>query len=103
MFSPFKKHSRLGQWDGRRRSSRSDEPVLPLLWQKPVLCRLALVLVTTLAVTLLIYAWGPPLPYRVGETYPSDLRVRVYFEIVNQPQTEEAREEAIERLPPAEG
>jgi putative nucleotidyltransferase with HDIG domain len=103
MFSPLKKDARLGQWDGRRRSSRSDEPVLPLLWQKPVLCRLALVLVTTLAVTLLIYAWGPPLPYRVGETYPSDLRVRVYFEIVNQPQTEQAREEAIERLPPAEG
>ena len=77
MFGPLKKHPRLGQWNGRRRSSRSDEPMLPMLWQRPVLARLAVVWLTTLAVTALAYAFGPPLPYRVGETYPYDLRVRV--------------------------
>jgi putative nucleotidyltransferase with HDIG domain len=101
MFLPIKKSSRLGQWNGRRRSSRSEEPVLPRLWQRPVLLRLATVLVTTLALTYLVYSWGPPLPYRVGEIYPRDLRVRVYFELVNQAETERGREEAVRGLPAA--
>jgi putative nucleotidyltransferase with HDIG domain len=99
MFGPIKKHARLGQWDGRTRSSRGDEPVLHRLWYRPVLQRLALVLGTVIAVTLLIDWWGPPFPYRMGEIYPSDLRVRVNFEIVNQPQTEWQREEAVARFP----
>src|SRR5262245_51812400 len=99
MFGSIKKHARLGQWDGRTRSSRSEEPVLPRLWRRPVLQRLALVLVTSCIVTLLVFAWGPPFPYRAGEVYPSDLRVRVNFEIVNQTQTEWKREEAVERSP----
>jgi putative nucleotidyltransferase with HDIG domain len=97
MFNSQKKQPRLGQWDGRRRSSRSDEPVLPRLWRRPVLLRLTVVLVTTLAATLLVYSWGPGLPYRVGEVYPYDLRVRVDFELVNQAQTERARDEAVEQ------
>ena len=101
MFGTIKKSSRLSQWNGRRRSSRSDLPVLPRLWQRPVLLRLALVLVTALLVTFLAYAWAPPLPYRVGEVCPSDLQVRAYFEVVNQPLTEQAREEAVARLPAA--
>jgi hypothetical protein len=52
MFGPSKKPSRLGQWDGRRRSSRSEEPVLPHLLHRTVLLRLGAVLVTALAVTL---------------------------------------------------
>src|SRR5262245_41405897 len=83
MFGPLKKQSRLGQWNGRRRSSRGDEPMLPQVWQRPVLLRLAVVLVTTAAVTSLAYAWGPPLPYRVGETCPHDLRVRAAFDLVS--------------------
>jgi cyclic-di-AMP phosphodiesterase PgpH len=83
MFGPLKKHPRLGQWNGRTRSSRSEEPILPRLCRRPVLLRLAVVWLTTLAVTAIAYAWGPPLPYRVGETCPHDLRVRVDFEIVN--------------------
>ncbi|HEV3204796.1 MAG TPA: hypothetical protein VGY77_10450, partial [Gemmataceae bacterium] len=67
---------------------------MPRLWQRPVLLRLGLVFVTTAAATLLIFLWGPPLPFRVGEIYPNDLRVRVYFEVLNQPQTEWKREEA---------
>jgi hypothetical protein len=103
MFSASKKHPRLGQWDGRRRSSRSDEPVLPRLGQRPVLLRLATVLLTTLAATLLAYAWGPPMAYRVGEVPSRDLRVRVHFEMVNEAQTEQKRAEAAERLQPGEG
>ena len=66
-----------------------------------MLGRLAIVFVTVVAATLLIHFWGPPLPYRVGEVSPVDLRVRAYFELENQPQTQRAREEAVERLPPA--
>jgi putative nucleotidyltransferase with HDIG domain len=103
MFGPSKKPSRLGQWDGRVRSSRHDEPVLPQLWQRSVLTRLGIVLATVIAVTTLAFFAGPPRPYRIGEVYPNDLRVRTYFEVVNQPQTEYRREEAIEGLPPGQG
>src|ERR1700758_4606135 len=98
MFSSMKKPSRLGQWNGRRRSSRSDEPMLPHLWRRPVLLRLAAVLVAAAAVTFLAYRWGPPLPYRLGEIYSWDLRVRVDFELVNQAQTEKACDAAVEHL-----
>src|SRR5262245_56504961 len=98
MFSSIKKPSRLGQWNGRRRSSRSAEPMLPHLWRRSVLVRLATVLVTAVALTFLTYRWGPTLPYRVGEVYSWDLRVRVDFELVNQAQTEKARDAAVEHL-----
>jgi putative nucleotidyltransferase with HDIG domain len=100
MFGPIKKSTRLGQWNGRRRSSRSDEPVLPRLWQRSVLLRLGAVLVTALTATFLAYYWGPSQSYRVGEICMHDLRVRVYFELVNQAQTDRKRDEAVERLSP---
>jgi putative nucleotidyltransferase with HDIG domain len=99
MFGAFRKNSRLGQWDGRRRSSRGDEPFILKLLHRPVLLRLAPVLITAWAITYLAYRGGPPLPYRVGAIYPRDLRVRVYFELVNPTQTERARDEAVQRLP----
>jgi hypothetical protein len=99
MFTSNKRVTRLGQWDGRRRSSRSDEPVLTRLWRKPVLLRLGGVLATMIVVTFLAYWLGPPLPYRLGEIYPTDLRVRTYFEVVDRLQTERAREEAVNGLP----
>jgi putative nucleotidyltransferase with HDIG domain len=98
MLGPNKKQSRLGQWNGRRRSSRSEEPVLHHLGKKQVLVRMTAVLLTTVAATLLAYFWGQPLPFRVGETCPRDLRARVSFQVVNQPQTDLAREKAVERL-----
>ena len=98
MFNTSKKQPRLGQWDGRRRSSRSDAPVLPRLWQPEVGRRLGVVVATLLGVTLLAYWWGPPLPFRLGEIYPNDLRVRAYFEVVNQPQTARIQEEAAQQL-----
>src|SRR5438445_2485632 len=98
MFGPIKKRWRLGQWNGRRRSARSDEPVMPQLGQKQVLLRFLAVLLTTVIATLLAFLWGRPLPYRVGETCPRDLRARVYFEVVNQPQTDTAREAAVQKL-----
>jgi putative nucleotidyltransferase with HDIG domain len=91
----LKKQTRLVQWNGRGRDARGERI---RLWRRPLLIRLALVLVTTLVVTLLVYVWGPKPPYRLGEIYPSDLRVRVYFEVVDQPQTEWKREEAVERF-----
>jgi putative nucleotidyltransferase with HDIG domain len=102
MFSSIKKRSRLGQWDGRKRSSRNEEPGLPKLWHLPVLIRLATVLATLLVVTFLAYRSGPPMPYRVGAVYPTDLRVRARFEVVNQPLTDRARAAAIQQLPTEE-
>jgi putative nucleotidyltransferase with HDIG domain len=101
MFGAFKKHSRLGQWKVRRRSSGEDEPGLPTLWQHPVLFRLIPVLATAFVVTYLAQRGGPPVPYRVGAMYPRDLRVRVYFELINPTQTERVRDEAVHHLPAA--
>jgi putative nucleotidyltransferase with HDIG domain len=92
MFNSMKKQPRLGQWNGRRRSSRCDEPMLPRLWRRPVLLRLATVLVTTVLVTFLVAKWGPTQPYRVGQISPHDLRVRVDFELFNPAQTEPAQQ-----------
>src|SRR5436305_12864695 len=94
-----KKSMRLGQWDGRRRSSRSEEPVLPRLWQRSVLLRLGVVFLTALACTLLSYYWGPTQAYRVGQISRYDLRSRVYFQVANHTQTMRARDEAVDRLP----
>jgi putative nucleotidyltransferase with HDIG domain len=96
MFRALKKHSRLGRWNSR--AWGGEQAMLPRLWRRPVMLRLGLVLATAVAVTLLVYACGPIPPYRVGQIYPSDLRVRVYFEVVDQPQTEWKREEAVERF-----
>jgi putative nucleotidyltransferase with HDIG domain len=102
MFSSGKKPSRLGQWTGRRRSSRGDELILPTLWQPHVWCRLGVVFATVVAATLLACWWGPPAPYRLGEVRRGDLRARVYFEVVNWQQTEQKRDEAVDDLPPDE-
>jgi putative nucleotidyltransferase with HDIG domain len=97
MFQFLKKRSRLGQWDGRRHSSRQEGTMLPRLRQWPVRLRAATVLATTLLVTALAFWWGPPIPYRIGESYPNDLRVRASFEVINQQQTERARDLAMQR------
>lgn len=102
MFGPIKKASRLDQWNDRRDSQHGGGR-LPAWCNRARLLRLGVVLTTTIVVTLMVHAWGPPFPYRLGEIYPFDLRVRVPFEIVNQPQTEWRREEAVEGLPPEEG
>jgi putative nucleotidyltransferase with HDIG domain len=99
MFGPGKKFSRLGQWNGRRRSSRSDDLVWPHLLQRSVWLRLGAVLATALTVALMAYTWGPPQSFRIGEIWPHDLRARVYFEIIDQAQTDRKRDEAMERLP----
>jgi putative nucleotidyltransferase with HDIG domain len=100
MFAANKKGARPIQWDGRRRSSRSDDPVLAHLWGRDALLRVGAVLLAVLTATFLGYNYGPPQTYRVGEKCLHDLRARVYFETVNQAQTERNRDEAVEKLPP---
>jgi putative nucleotidyltransferase with HDIG domain len=100
MFGFTKKPARPIQWDGRRRSTRSDEPVLAHLWGRDVLLRVGVVFFAVLAATCLAYNYGPPQSYRVGEKVQHELRARVYFEMVNQAQTERQRDEAVEKLPP---
>jgi hypothetical protein len=98
MFGPFKKPSRLSQWNGRRRSSRSDDPVLPHLFCREVLLRLGAVLLTVLGATYLAHDWGGLMSYRVGEIRPYDLRARVYFEVVDEEERARQRDEAIQKL-----
>lgn len=98
MFAPFKKPSRLSQWDGRRRSSRSDDPVLPHLFCRAVLFRLTVVLAAVLGATYLAHDWGGLMSYRVGETRPYDLRARVYFEAEDAEETMRQRDEAVQKL-----
>jgi hypothetical protein len=83
MFRALKKLPRLLQWNGRTRSSREEEPILRRLANRQILLRLAVVWLTTLAVSAFAIWWGAPLRYRVGEVYPHDLRARVEFTVVN--------------------
>jgi putative nucleotidyltransferase with HDIG domain len=83
MFRALKKLPRLLQWNGRTRSSREEEPILRQLANRQILLRLALVWLTTLAVTAFAVWWGAPLRYRAGEIYAHDLRARVEFTVVN--------------------
>jgi putative nucleotidyltransferase with HDIG domain len=100
MIGSAKKQPRLGQWDGRRHSSRHGAPVLARLAQPYALLRLLPVFVTVLLATLLVYASGPPLPYRYGEVSDRELRARLFFEVIDEAQTERKRDEAVERMPP---
>jgi cyclic-di-AMP phosphodiesterase PgpH len=102
MFGSNKKPARPIQWNGRRRSSRSNDPVLEHLWGRDALLRLGAVLFTALGATFLAYHYGQPQTYRVGEKTMHELRARVYFEMVNQAQTERKRDEAVEKLTPEE-
>ncbi len=102
MFVPQKKPTRIGAWNGRRRSSRSEEPLLSQLNRSSTLLRLGCVLATALGATLLAFVWGTPQPHRVGEISPHDLRARVTFDIVNAVKTEQARSAAVDALPPDE-
>src|SRR5262245_41442873 len=83
MFGPLKKLPRLLQWNGRTHSSRREEPLLRQIAHKRALARLAIVWVTTIAVTALAVWWSVPLRYRIGEVYPYDLRARVEFTVIN--------------------
>src|SRR6516225_4095284 len=98
MFTSTKKPMRLLQWYGPRYSSRSGEPLLVHLRRWAVQLRLAPVLATMGLVTSLAFWWGPPVPYRVGQTLPTEVRVRKAFDVINQAQTERAREETVREL-----
>jgi putative nucleotidyltransferase with HDIG domain len=78
------KNSRLGQWDGRKHSTRREEPWLKRLTQRDVFTKLLVVWLSTFAVTGLAIWWGPPNNFRLGQILPSDYKARLDFE-VHQP------------------
>src|SRR5687767_3989564 len=96
----MKKLSRLGQWDGPRRSSRGHESLLCGLCGRPALLRLGVVFVAALALTGLAYVWGLPFPYRIGEVWAHDVRARVAFSVVDEEATEKEREARVRALAP---
>jgi putative nucleotidyltransferase with HDIG domain len=98
MFGPFKKPSRLSQWNGRRRSSRNNEPELPNMFCRAVLLRLAAVLVTVLGATYLAHNWGGLITYRVDEVRPYDVRARVAFDIEDAEASARERDKALKKL-----
>ncbi|HEY7327258.1 MAG TPA: HDIG domain-containing metalloprotein [Gemmataceae bacterium] len=100
MFGPFKKPSRLSQWNGRRRSSRNDDPSLPNMFCRAVLLRLATVLATVLGATYLAHNWGGLITYRVDEVRPYELRARVAFDIVDEEATARECDRALQNLKP---
>jgi putative nucleotidyltransferase with HDIG domain len=89
MFGSLKRPpARLGPWTDRQRGCCHSA-----VWRHPLTSRLAAVLATALVAACFAFLAGPPVGLRVGETPAHDLRVRAYFEVVNFPQTEWAREE----------
>ncbi len=94
LFAANRRSPRLAQWDGRRRSSRSDAVDWRGLLRRAVLARLAVVAAACAAVGVLVAGDGPPLPYRVGQTVPRDVRARVAFDLVDDPETTQARDDA---------
>jgi putative nucleotidyltransferase with HDIG domain len=91
MFGSLKRPpARLGPWTDRQRPRCG-------WWSRvvrhPLAPRLMAVLATAVVAAAIAFFAGPPIGFRVGETAPHDLRVRVRFEVVNFPQTELAREE----------
>src|SRR5205085_4719148 len=82
MFGAIRKFPRLGQWNGRKRSTRQ-EPFFRRLGRRRVLLRIGVVWLTTLVVTVLATWWGEPMTYRHGVIYRHDFRARVEFEVVN--------------------
>jgi putative nucleotidyltransferase with HDIG domain len=99
MSETLKITDRLGQWTGRKHSSR-EEPLLRRLRQRDVLVRLAVVWTTTIAVTALAVWWGPPFPYRAGQIHPHDLKARVDFLVFHEPQPEDAAEDPLAAIRP---
>ncbi len=98
MFGPFKKPSRLSQWNGRRRSSLSDDPALPNLLCPTVMLRLMAVLTVVLGATCLAHNWGGLITYRVDEVRPYDVRARVAFKIKDEEATTRKRDETLKQL-----
>ena len=79
---------------------RCEETVLPSLWGRRNLARMAAVLLTTLAGTCLAYFCGPSHPFRAGQSFRYEIRSRVYFEMPNHAQTLRRRDDAVASLPP---
>ena len=80
-----RKVDRLGQWDGRKHSSRHEEPFYKRLAQPDVLLRLAVVAATVLIVTALPLYLGAPIPYKEGHVYDHDVKARVEFDYTDPP------------------
>ncbi|MCS7159134.1 MAG: HDIG domain-containing protein [Gemmatales bacterium] len=77
---------RLDRWSGLRRSGA---PASRWVAGSPgAMARLALLVGTTVVVSLLVNAggnfWGPPFPFREGEVYPRAILARVDFRSVDE-------------------
>lgn len=94
MLGSLRRSPRLAQWDGRRRSSRSDAVDWRALTRRGVLVRATVVVAACASLGLVILGDGPPFPYRHGQSLLRDVRARVPFDIVDEPETAQARDEA---------
>lgn len=99
MFPGSRRSPRLAQWNGRRRSSRSDAFDWRALLCRRVVARLVVVACTCLFLTYLVADDGPPFAYRLGQTVPRDVRARVDFRMVDQPEAVRIRTHAARPAP----
>jgi putative nucleotidyltransferase with HDIG domain len=100
MFRSTRKSPRLAEWDGRRRSSRCDALFdWKSLRRRAVLVRLAVVAITAVLVAAILIGDGPPLPYRIGQSVPRDVRARVGFDVVNVAASAKQESEVFEHYP----
>jgi putative nucleotidyltransferase with HDIG domain len=79
-----KPEPRLENWDGRRHSTRGCASVFPRVWSRAAALRLALVVLTAGSLVALLFAHGPPFPYRLHSVLPHDFRARVAFDVPNE-------------------
>ena len=63
-----------------------------------IMAKLGLVLVASIALSVVIGAWNPPLSYREGFTPSRDIVARVSFRTVNRDRTEQARFRAVSEV-----
>src|SRR5262249_54229494 len=100
MRGPSKKPSRLSLWTGPPPQPDGWPSWLTTLCQPAALTRVCLVVGTVVVLATLAYAWGLPLPFRIGELWAHDVRARVDFQVLDEDATERAQKKIINELPP---
>ena len=104
MFGNSKKRSRLDLWRGQLKATRQATAAERWARRRHLFSRLAIGAVTVLLVSLIVHGggghWGPPFPFREGEVYPRDIRVKTDFTIIDEPSTQFKREQAAAAVHP---
>ncbi len=100
MFGPMKKRNRLDRWNDQVRATQGYEPPWRRFANRTFVWKITTVLFTVLLLSALVFLWGPPFPYRLGQTYHPSLLVRVQVD-EDTPNKDQQGPTIREALPPA--